>query len=201
MPENSTWSIIILAAGSSSRFGKPKQLLPYKSKSLLMHSVDEALETGCQSVYVVLGSQIDLMRNELIDKRVVIVENAGWEEGMASSIRYGLAAAMKAKQSPAYVIFMVCDQPFVSSSLLLKLIEKKKETEMPIVASSYGIDKGTPALFHQIFFPALMELKGDKGAQKIISDNPEKVATIFFPEGIRDIDTAMDYELLKKENS
>jgi molybdenum cofactor cytidylyltransferase len=145
------------------------------------------------------------MRNELKDKPVITVENTGWKEGIASSIRCGVENVMNAIPFPGHIIFMVCDQPYVSSSLLLKLIEKNKETGMPIVASKYEIKTdinqiGIPALFHKIFFPALMNLKGDRGARKLITDNRGKVATVPFPEGITDIDTESDYELLKKEN-
>jgi molybdenum cofactor cytidylyltransferase len=189
-------AIIILAAGTSSRLGSPKQLLSYKGKNLLRHTVDEALETGCASVFVVLGANSELLRKELKDKPVSIVENTGWQEGMASSIRYGLETITKTILRPNSIIFMVCDQPYVSSSLLLSLMKKKNETGMPIVASSYEDKTGTPALFHRSLFPALMELTGDKGARKLIADNPGKVATVPFPEGITDIDTKEDYEKL-----
>jgi molybdenum cofactor cytidylyltransferase len=189
-------AIIILAAGTSSRLGSPKQLLSYKGKNLLRHTVDEALETGCQSVFVVLGANSELLRNELKDKPVSIVENTGWQEGMASSIRCGLETITNTILRPDSIIFMVCDQPYVSSSLLLNLVNKKNETGLPIVASSYDDKMGTPALFHKSFFPALMELKGDKGARKLIADNPDKVATVSFPEGITDIDTKEDFEKL-----
>lgn len=193
---NEKFAIVILAAGTSARLGSPKQLLTYKGKNLLRHSVDEALETGCQSVFVVLGANIDLIRNELKDKPVILVENKDWQEGMASSIRCGLENISKTILRPDCVIFMVCDQPHVNSSLLLNLLEKRNETGMPIVASSYNDKTGTPALFHKNFFPALMELTGDKGARKLIADNPDKVATVPFPEGIKDIDTKEDYESL-----
>ena len=193
-------AIVILAAGGSERLGSPKQLLTYKGKTLLSHAVDTALETGCQSVFVVLGANIDLMRNELKDKPVIVVENTNWQEGMASSIRCGLENISKTILMPDYVIFMVCDQPYVTSSLLLNLLEKRNETGMPIIASCYDDKTGTPALFHKSFFPALMELSGDKGARKLIADNPDKAATVPFPRGITDIDTTSDYELLKKEN-
>jgi molybdenum cofactor cytidylyltransferase len=193
-------AIVILAAGKSSRMGSPKQLLPYKGKTLLRHAVDIALETGCQSVFVVLGANSELMRNEVKDKPVIIIENTGWQEGMASSIRCGLENIMRTILRPESVIFMVCDQPYVNSSLLLNLVNKRTRTGMPIVASCYEDIIGTPALFYKSIFPALMELKGDRGARKLITDNPEKVATVLFPEGRTDIDTASDYELLKKEN-
>ncbi len=189
-------AIIILAAGTSSRLGSPKQLLSYKGKNLLRHTVDEALETGCASVFVVLGANSELLRKELKDKPVSIVENTAWQEGMASSIRCGLETITSTILRPDSIIFMVCDQPYVSSSLLLNLVNKKNETGMPIVASSYEDKAGTPALFHRSFYTTLMELKGDKGAGKLIADNPDKVATVSFPEGITDIDTKEDYENL-----
>jgi molybdenum cofactor cytidylyltransferase len=188
--------IIILAAGTSSRLGSPKQLLTYKGKNLLRHSVDEALETGCPSVFVVLGANSELLKKELKDKPVSILENKNWEEGMASSIRCGLETIANTILRPDSIIFMVCDQPYVSSSLLLDLMKKKNETGKHIVASSYDDKIGTPALFHRSFFSALMELKGDKGARKLIADNPDKVAVVNFPKGITDIDTKEDYEKL-----
>ena len=193
-------AIAILAAGVSKRLGSPKQLLAYKGKNLLRHAVDTALQTECQSVFVVLGANIDLLKKELKDKPVIIIENKNWEEGMASSIRAALQNITATILRPDSVIFMVCDQPFVNSSLLLNLLATKHQTGLPIVASSYAGKMGTPALFHKSFFPALMELKGDKGAGKLISDNADKVATVSFPQGITDIDTEEDYELLKKEN-
>ena len=179
--------IVILAAGASKRLGSPKQLLVYKTQNLLRHSVDTALETGCQSVFVVLGANKELLKKELKDKPVIIIENKSWEEGMASSIRSALQNITATILPPDSVIFMVCDQPFVNSSLLLNLLATKQQTGMPIVASSYAAKMGTPALFHKSFFNALMELKGDKGAGKLISDNGDKVAVVSFPEGITDI--------------
>jgi molybdenum cofactor cytidylyltransferase len=196
----SDMAIVILAAGKSKRLGSPKQLLSFNGKNLLQHAVDEALGTGCQSVFVVLGANINLLKKELKDKPVIVIENAAWQEGMASSIRCALQNIMNTILRLDSVIFMVCDQPFVCSDLLLALVEKKQETGKPIAASMYADKKGTPALFHRSLFPELMKLTGDKGAGKLIADNPDKVATVSFPEGNIDIDTASDYELLKKEN-
>jgi len=192
-------AIVILAAGTSARLGSPKQLLSYKGKNLLRHSVDAALETGCQSVFVILGANIDLLRKELKDNPVIIIENSSWEEGMASSIRCALENITRTILRPDSIIFMVCDQPFITTSLLLSLLEKRNETGRPIVASSYGDKSGTPALFHKSFFPALMQLKGDAGARKIIQHYSNEVATVLFPEGAIDIDTLADYEALQKK--
>lgn len=193
-------AIVILAAGTSSRLGSPKQLLPFRGKNLLRHTVDEALETGCQSVFVVLGANSERLRKELLDKPVSILENTAWEEGLSSSIRYALKNITGTILRPDSIIFMVCDQPYISSSLLLDLVKKKNETGKHIVASSYDNKMGTPALFHRSFFSALMELKGDKGARKLIAENPGQLATVPFPAGITDIDTKEDYENLKMKN-
>lgn len=190
-------AIIILAAGQSARLGSPKQLLPYNNKTLLENAVDAALETECASIFVVLGANADLVRKELKNKPVMVLENPEWEEGMASSIRCGIKYITGTILRPDSIIFMVCDQPFVTSSLLLNLLYKKNESRMPIVASDYGNKLGTPALFHRSLFETLLELKGDTGARKILIDNMDKVAKVSFPEGITDIDTKEDYEKLK----
>ena len=193
-----TCAIVILAAGTSSRLGSPKQLLTYKGKTLLRHAADTALGTGCHSVYTILGANIELLKEELKDKPVMIIENKLWKEGIASSIRCALENIAGIDQGPECIIFMVCDQPYITSSLLVSLLEKRIETGIPIVGSRYADKTGTPALFDKSFFPLLLGLKGDSGAGKLISQYPKKTATIPFPEGITDIDTAEDYEILKK---
>ena len=90
---------------------------------------------------------------------------------------------------------MVCDQPFVSSSLLNELIATQKNTGKPIVTSQYENAIGPPALFHKTIFPELMELKGDAGARKIIEQRSNDVATVLFKKGNIDIDTEADYQI------
>ncbi len=193
-------AIVILAAGASSRMGSPKQLLEYDGKTLLQHAIETALATDCPKVVVVLGARADLLKPELANQPIQILENKNWQEGMASSIRYALQHITIAGFQPESVIFMVCDQPYVTSSLLMSLVEKGVETGMPIVASGYGDKAGTPALFHKSIFLQLMELKGDKGARALLAAQPEKVAIVPFPKGVTDIDMVADYELLKREN-
>jgi len=197
-PDFSHTAILVLAAGRSARMGTPKQLLTYKGKSLLRHTLDEALLTGCESVFVVLGSNRDTIRKELGELQVDIIDNTGWEEGMASSIRCGLEYMQTTRLVKDTVNILVCDQPFITRDLLNQLLAKHLATGKPLIASSYEGVYGTPALFHRSFFPALMELNGDKGAQSIITANKAELATVEFPRGMTDIDTEEDYELLKK---
>jgi molybdenum cofactor cytidylyltransferase len=95
------------------------------------------------------------------------------------------------------VIFMVCDQPFVSASVLNDLINTYKETGKSIVTCNYGEVIGPPAFFHKSLFAELMELKADAGARKIIQKHSNEVATVLFIKGSIDIDTKEDYEALK----
>jgi len=189
--------IIILAAGASTRLGKPKQLLQYRGKTLLAHAINEAVNSNADAVVVVLGKDANLFKKELDEKKVRVAINSSWEEGMASSLRLGMDTLLKDKPYIDAVIFMVCDQPHISSSVLNELIITQQKTTKQIVTSNYGDSMGPPALLHKKYFEELMKLSGDAGARKIIQKNMNDVATILFPEGNIDIDTEEDYEKLK----
>jgi molybdenum cofactor cytidylyltransferase len=189
--------IVILAAGPSSRLGKPKQLLHYKGKNLLQHVVSEAVNSNASPVIVVLGANSDSISKEIDKTKVHVVENKEWREGMASSVRMGLNILQKISPLAEAVIFMVCDQPYVSTSLLNDLINMQVESCKPIVTCNYGEAIGPPALFHKSLFAELMQLQGDAGARKIIQQHSDEVATLLFTKGKIDIDTKEDYEALK----
>ena len=189
--------IIILAAGASARLGKPKQLLQYHGQTLLNHAVNEAVNAKVDAVVVVLGNNAEMFKKEIDKEMVRIVVNEGWEEGMASSVRLGLDTLLNIKPYIDAVIFMVCDQPHISSSVLNELITTQQKTTKQIVTCDYGESIGPPALFHKKYFHELRELKGDVGARNIIQQNMNDVANVLFPEGKIDIDTKEDYEALK----
>ncbi|MEO8764773.1 MAG: nucleotidyltransferase family protein [Ginsengibacter sp.] len=189
-------AIVVLAAGASSRLGSPKQLLPYKGRLLLQYVTDVALQTGMRPVVIITGEDSDAIKKQMEGMEIELVKNEGWQEGMASSLLCGLVTVQKKKPGADGIIFMVCDQPYVTSTLLDRLLQAQHETGLPVVASHYQNSLGTPALFHQSFFTKLLELKGDIGARKLIKKHEELVATVSFPEGIIDIDTRADYELL-----
>lgn len=186
--------IVILAAGASTRLGQPKQLLRYKGKTLIQHAVDTALATGFHPIVVVTGAQSDLLHKELDGKNVFLPENKDWQEGMASSIRCGIETAQAYHPSLDALIFTVCDQPFVTADVFIALVEKQKETGLPIVASTYGDTVGVPALFCKSVFPDLLALQGEMGAKKVIQNAREQVAGVAFEKGAIDIDTPADWE-------
>lgn len=189
-------SIIILAAGSSSRLGRPKQLLPFNGKSLLEHTVDVANDSIAEPVIVILGANADMLEKEISEKKIHVEVNNEWQEGMASSVRCGITALMRVAPEADAAIIMVCDQPFVSPELLNELINQQKNTGKPIVASQYEKTIGPPALFHKTIFPELLKLKGDAGARKIIEQRKDDVATVSFKKGNIDIDTEADYKTI-----
>jgi molybdenum cofactor cytidylyltransferase len=184
--------IIILAAGSSSRLGKPKQNLVYKGKTLLQRAIETALASICDPVIVVLGANAVVIRPSVENYKVTIVKNPEWHEGMASSIRIGIKELLKLKPDIQSVILMLCDQPFVDTYVLNHLILAKSKEG--ITVCSYNDTVGPPVLFDAIYFDDLLMLKGAEGAKKVIQKYPDKVVEILFPQGSVDIDTLEDYE-------
>lgn len=188
-----TTSIIILAAGESSRLGQPKQLLPWEGSTLLQHAVQVAQKVTDKPI-VVLGAHAEQLTAVLDQKNIQIVQNPSWQEGIASSIRSGLTAALEQTPAPGQVIFMVCDQPFVSAAVLQELVLGHAKSGKAIVASAYAGTVGIPALFDASLFPQLLDLKGDTGAKKIMQQYDGEIYAVPFPMGHIDIDTAAEYE-------
>ena len=189
MPET---GIIILAAGNSSRLGRPKQLLEFRGKSLITHLVEEAITAGIQPVVVVSGA-VDLS-SALAGQPVSMVENPRWREGMGSSIAAGVSFLSDRAVDAAFVT--VCDQPYVTANLFTEMIAAKKRFPKGIVACSYAGTTGTPVLFDRRYFGMLEELTGQEGAKKILRAHQADVAAVPFPHGDIDIDTEDDYERL-----
>ena len=187
--------IIILAAGASTRLGSPKQLLQWHGQTLLQHAVQSAAEVVPKPI-VVSGANAAQLQEILDANSVQIVHNASWQEGIASSIHAGLSAALNQSSPAEQVIFMVCDQPYVSAELLKQLIHEQEHTGKAIVASSYAGTLGIPALFTKAMYSQLFDLQGDMGAKKIIQQHRRDTATIDFPQGNIDIDTTEEYRQL-----
>lgn len=186
--------IVILAAGSSARLGFPKQTLTFHNKSLLQNTIDEAIKTTITNIVVVLGAKDESIRKEINFKRTEIVVNNDWKDGLASSVICGLHYLQHNNPKLQFVIFLVCDQPFLKADIIQSIIEAYTLSEFALVASTYAGISGTPALFDKKFFPEISELKGDVGAMKIIRKNPDQTFAIPFDQGIIDIDTPEDLQ-------
>jgi molybdenum cofactor cytidylyltransferase len=188
--------IIILAAGNSSRMGKPKQLLNYKGKTLLQTVIDEALKTDCKPIVVVLGANAEEIAARHQNDQIQFVINESWGNGMASSIAAGLSSVIDNNIEIENIIITVSDQVFIKMSNFNHLIEKHNETGKNMIASSYAGTMGTPVFFEKRYFDALLSLKGTEGAKKLLKQYPQDVETVVFEGGEIDIDTETDYNNL-----
>jgi len=186
--------IIILAAGSSSRLGKPKQNLIYNGRTLLQNAIKAAIASVCNPVIVVLGANEQVIRPAIDGFDVTIIQNDDWAEGMASSIKAGIMELRKIEPKADSVILMLCDQPFVDELLLNQLVQKKPEKG--IIACAYNDTIGPPVLFSADYFDELLLLKGQEGAKKLLLKYRDDVVTISFALGDIDIDTMEDFEKL-----
>jgi molybdenum cofactor cytidylyltransferase len=184
--------IIILAAGASTRLGRPKQLLEFRGRSLLRHAVETALASVCRPVIVVLGASAEQLVQETHGLSAITVTNPHWSEGMASSIRAGLNFLAPEGKGPDAVVLTLCDQPLVSTELLNRLVSVHRSTGKGIVASEYGGQCGVPALFGRTYYPELAALKGDRGAKTLFVKYAAEVESIPFPEAAVDVDRAED---------
>lgn len=191
--------IVILAAGKSSRLGRVKQLLPFNGKTLLQHVIDEAVKADASPIVVVTGSNETEVTDSISEKKVDIVFNKDWSQGMASGIVAGVRKINELDSELEKIIITVCDQPFVTSSIFEQLDQSQLKSGKNIIASSYSNTKGTPVLFTRKYFNHLLKLQGDHGAKIILETNKEEVATIDFPNGNIDIDTEKDYKELVGE--
>jgi len=185
---------VILAAGESSRFGQPKQLLPFRGKTLVRTIIDAACEAGCAPVVVIIGSNSETIHAELAHANVLEVRNTNWRSGIGSSIRSGVRALTGHAPDVQAILLLVCDQPAVNAPFIERLIATHQASKKDVVASSYGDTVGVPALFNRSLFKELLSLGDDSGAKSIILRNAERVERLPFPEGAVDVDTWQDWE-------
>lgn len=188
--------LVILAAGSSSRLGKPKQNLVFQGSTLLQRSIKAALAADCQQVLVVLGANAPIIEPTIKSEPVQLIHNSDWQAGMSSSINCGLAALLKTTPQLQSVILMLCDQPFADASIINQLIQASANNKH-LVACNYNGTIGVPALFDKSHFEELLALQGNEGAKKLLLKYTNEVHTVPFPLGMIDIDTIGDYERLE----
>lgn len=191
--------VIILAAGSSSRLGKPKQNLIFQGQTLLQRAIQNALASVCENVVVILGGNAEMIQSTLTGQPVPVIYNPDWQEGIASSIRLGITELQKALPNITSAILMLCDQPFADAAILNQLIQKKLAAGKSIIASAFDGTFGSPALFDRAHFAELQQLTGSDGAKKLLIKYADEVVTIPFLLGTIDIDTVGDYERLGNE--
>ncbi len=183
--------IILLAAGSSSRLGRPKQLVDWRGRPLVRHMASVAVEASLGTVTVVLGANDGRCREALEGLPVSIIHHSGWASGMGGSIAAGMLSLVV--ESTRGVIVMPCDQPFVDTGLLRSLDALSEGKR--IVGCRYGGQQGPPVFFPPEHYNRLLALDGEGGAKSVIRD-AEDVMWIDAPEAGVDIDTPEDLQAL-----
>lgn len=184
------FDILIMAAGTSSRLGEPKQLLELNGRSLLWHAATQALKLS-PFVTVVLGHQSNQCREALKGLSVKTVVNENYKEGLGNSIAYGVSSL----NTSSPVMIMLCDQPLIPQSHYVSLLQASINNPDIIIASHYDKKSGVPAVFPTHYLPILKELKGDKGAKILLETNIYQYIPLA-KEYSRDIDTQEDWEAI-----
>lgn len=190
-------SILILAAGASSRMkGKAKQLLPWKDTTLFGHALEQAKKVS-DSVTVVLGARAERIQNA-IPGTVESIHNSDWDMGMGSSISKGIQHILKENPSADGILIMLVDQPLLDAAYLNQLKSEFERDLSKITATAYGEKIGVPAIFPKHLFLELTQLDGDIGARQIIKSHKKQIS-VLQPEGKEiDIDTLETYNQLTK---
>ncbi len=186
---------IVLAAGTSSRLGRPKQLLLLKERPLTQHVIDAAIAAGLRDVIVILGHQAEDVRAGLdLRPPARAVVNPDYEQGQSSSLRAGLRAAGPEIRA---VLILLGDQPGISSAAIRAVVTAYERTGAPMVRAAYGDEPGHPVLFDRSVWPELEALEGDRGARDLLSAHPDRVVNVAL-EGRRplDVDSWDDFERL-----
>lgn len=176
---------LLLAAGRSRRFGADKLCAKLDGKAVIRWSM--AALSPLDAVYVVIPPGADAVTQALSRLDVRFVVNLGRDEGMASSIRAGIAAL---PDDVAAVVIALADQPRGSPAVTRALVDRWHAGGVRAVAPSYQDGRGHPVLFGRACFPALLALRGDVGARGVLEELGDRAATVEVPAARpADVDT------------
>jgi molybdenum cofactor cytidylyltransferase len=185
---------IILAAGESTRFGRPKQLLDWKGQPFVRAVAQTAIRAGLSPVVVVTGSNTVQVEAAISDLNVSIVRNENWQSGQGSSIREGIKAITSFQTGGA--IFLLSDQPQINTAIIHALVEKHAEGLHTIIAPMILDTRGNPVLFDRVTFSDLMGIEGDTGGRAIFHRYKVEYLPWHDDSLLLDVDTPEQYQRL-----
>ena len=187
-------SILILAAGASTRMKKIKQLLPWGNRLLIEHVVETAIKSRAKNNYLLLGANAAAIRSQMQDLAVTIIENEEWDKGIGHGIATGVRGILD-RENPDAILILLCDQPYIDTSYIDLLIEKfiERDSRSVIVGTSYESKIGVPAIFSSSLYKDLLQLDSDKGAAMLIANNLDNTIAINPKGKERDMDLWQDY--------
>jgi len=184
-------AILILAAGSSSRMGAVKQLLPAGKTTLLGLTIENALQSKTNKTYCVLGANAKIIKKSIKKYNVETIFNPDYKSGLSSSIATGIKHIIN--QNFDAVLIVLGDQPLISSEYLNLMIETFKANDKKVIASRYNSNLGVPTIIPKKYYNQLLKLKGDKGAKDFLNNGTIKIIELN-NTNLMDIDTKEDYQ-------
>ena len=194
---------IILAAGESTRFGMPKQILDWRGEPFVRAVAKLALEVGLSPVTVVTGAHATRVGAAVENLPVTVAYNNAWQSGQASSMKEGLSAIYssptphKLETKSGGAIFLLADQPHVTPTILHALMDEHATTLAPIIAPMVLDQRANPVLFDRVTFKDLMQLEGDIGGRGIFSNYKVHYLPWHDDALLLDVDTPEHYQRLK----
>jgi molybdenum cofactor cytidylyltransferase len=185
---------VLLAAGTSSRFGAANKLLAtVDGEPIVRHAARTLVESGLEPVVAVLGHEADRVRDALADLPVETVVNEGYEAGQASSLRAGIEVVRRHGADPNAAVVALGDMPFVSPETVDALVSAYAAAAGDAVAPAFEGDRGNPVLFDARFFAPLADVDGDVGGREILLESDASVLLAVDDPGVRrDVDVPGD---------
>ncbi len=194
---------IVLAAGRSRRMGAQKLLLPFGSKTVIAHIVDQFTASSVDEVYVVVGCQGKQVSHELSGRSVSIVNNSNYKSGMLSSVRCGLHAI---SQQCRAVLVVLGDQPSVTIKLIDQMLQNFTSTEKQILVPLYNGKRGHPIMFSAAYRKEILTHYDNVGLQGLLYAHKDDIFELSVTASgvLSDMDYPQDYQrelaLLKERN-
>ncbi len=195
-------AVILLAAGRSSRMeeGRHKLLLPLGECTVLVRVVETIVASEAHPLVIVLGYQTEQMRAILAPyttrPEVTLVDNPDYQQGMSTSLRWGVTTLLATSPASEGALVMLGDQPLMTPHVINTIIETKHTTGKRIVTPYYNGKRGNPTFFAASLFPELLEMTGDEGGRKVIERHRQDVATLELSDSSAnyDVDTWETYQ-------
>ncbi len=186
---------IVLAAGGSTRLGRPKQTLPLDGLPLLSHVLRAAAASSLDEVVLVLGHKADSIARLAGEWGQRTVVNADFASGQSSSVSCGLDAIDPAAEA---ALFLIGDQPDVGHEVIDAVIQAYHASGGTIVQPVYRGVPGNPVLFRSDLFPELLRVHGDAGGRSVVRAHAADVVAVPVSDRSipRDVDTEEDYAAL-----
>jgi molybdenum cofactor cytidylyltransferase len=185
-----TVAAVVLAAGSSTRMGRNKLLLPLDGETLVRRAARAAL-AAADPVVVVLGHDEERVRAELEGLACAVVVNPDHARGAGTSLRTGVRAAADVDA----LVVVLADMPFVTADMIAALVGRYRATGARLVVSRYGDVQAPPTLYDRSLFAEVLAIDDERGAKQVARDHGGEAEVVLWPESaLQDVDSPADYD-------